>query len=96
MYIYFQILTTLNLNVAKLSIHGKVLEKHWARSCYSQPEIGICQTAANEAKYNIEMVKHDQCTLGIHSSREYMDYREASMEGLQFSDYFEHLFCYIV
>ena len=54
MYIYFQILTTLNLNVAKLSIHGKVLEKHWARSCYSQPEIGICQTAANEAKYNIE------------------------------------------
>ena len=55
MYIYFQILTTLNLNVAKLSIHGKVLEKHWARSCYSQPEIGICPTAANEAKYNIEI-----------------------------------------
>ena len=71
MYIYFQILTTLNLNVAKLSIHGKVLEKHWARSCYSQPEIGICQTAANEAKYNIEMVKHVQCTLGINSSRVY-------------------------
>ena len=59
MYIYIQILTTLNFNVAKLSIHGKVLEKHWARSCYSQPEIGICPTANDEAKDNIEMVKHD-------------------------------------
>ena len=65
-----RLLTTFNFYVAKLSIHGKVLEKHWARSCYSQPEIGICPTA-NEAKYNIEMVKHDQCTLGINSSRVY-------------------------
>ena len=32
-----RLLTTFNFYVAKLSIHGKILQIHWTRSGYSQP-----------------------------------------------------------